>query len=156
MTRKTWFILAIVAILFLIPAIFAFASGGPTNPPVERQVDWDSPQTKELFYRACADCHSNETKWPWYSKIPPASWLVVHDVNEGREKFNISAQDMGEADDAAEAVLEGEMPMKIYTVMHPEARLTDAQRQALAQGLQKTFGGELGEEEGEHERKDDD
>ncbi len=157
MTRKTWIILAIVAILFLIPAIFAFASGGPTNPPVERQVDWDSPQTKELFYRACADCHSNETKWPWYSKIPPASWLVVHDVNEGREKFNISAQDMGEADDAAEAVLEGEMPMKIYTVMHPEARLTDAQRQALAQGLQKTFGGELGEkEEGEHEEKDDD
>ncbi len=156
MTRKTWIILAIVAILFLIPAIFAFASGGPTNPPVERQVDWDSPQTKELFYRACADCHSNETKWPWYSKIPPASWLVVHDVNEGREKFNISAQDMGEADDAAEAVLEGEMPMKIYTVMHPEARLTDAQRQALAQGLQKTFGGELGENEGEHEEKDDD
>ncbi len=156
MTRKTWIILAIVAILFLIPAIFAFASGGPTNPPVERQVDWDSPQTKELFYRACADCHSHETKWPWYSKIPPASWLVVHDVNEGREKFNISAQDMGEADDAAEAVLEGEMPMKIYTVMHPEARLTDAQRQALAQGLQKTFGGELGENEGEHEEKDDD
>ena len=156
MTRKTWIILAIVAILFLIPAIFVFASGGPTNPPVERQVNWDSPQTKELFYRACADCHSHETKWPWYSKIPPASWLVVHDVNEGREKFNISAQDMGEADDAAEAVLEGEMPMKIYTVMHPEARLTDAQRQALAQGLQKTFGGELGEKEGEREEKDDD
>ena len=156
MTRKIWILIAVIVLVLLVLVAQVFASTGRTNPPVENQVAWDSPQTQELFSRACADCHSNETKWPWYSKIPPASWLVVHDVNEGREKFNISAQDMGEADDAAEAVLEGEMPMKIYTVMHPEARLTDAQRQALAQGLQKTFGGELGEEEGEHERKDDD
>ncbi len=155
MTRKTWIILVLVVLVFLIPAAFVLAAESPTNPPVERQVTWDSPQTQELFYRACADCHSNETKWPWYSKIPPASWLVAHDVNEGREKFNISARDMGDADEAAEAVLEGEMPLKIYTIMHPEARLTDAERQALARGLEKTFGGESGEEEGEHEEEND-
>lgn len=158
MTRKTWIILIILAVVLLVPALFVMASEGPTNPPVERQVDWDSPQTKELFYRACADCHSNETKWPWYAKVPPASWLVIHDVNEGREKFNISALDMGEADDAAEAVIEGEMPLKIYLPLHPEARLSDAEKQALAEGLQKTFGGEGGEagESDEHEKDDDD
>ncbi len=155
MTRKIWILIAVIVLVLLVLVAQVFASTGRTNPPVENQVAWDSPQTQELFSRACADCHSNETKWPWYSKIPPASWLVVHDVNEGREKFNISAQDMGEADDAAEAVLEGEMPMKIYTVMHPEARLTPAERQALAQGLQKTFGGETGEG-GEHGKDNDD
>jgi len=156
MKRTIWIILGIVVLLFVLPAIFTFASGGRTNPPVERQVNWDSPQTRELFYRACADCHSNETKWPWYSVIPPFSALIVRDVNEGREKFNISRMDMGEdAEEAAEVILEGEMPLPIYTLMHPEARLTDAERQALADGLLRTFGGEMGESEA-HEEEDDD
>ena len=154
MNRKTWILIALFLALLLLLAAQVFASTGRTNPPVENQVTWDSPQTRELFYRACADCHSNETRWPWYSKLPVASTLIVHDVNEGRDKFNISVRDMGEADDAAEAVLEGEMPLKIYTLMHPEARLSDAERQLLAQGLQKTFGGEFGEEG--HEDEDDD
>ncbi len=152
MKRKYWLLLAIVAIIILIPAILAFASGGPTNPPVERQVNWDSPQTQQLFSRACADCHSNETKWPWYSKIPPVSLLIVDHVNEGREKFNISARDMGDADEAAEALQEGEMPLRDYQLMHPEARLSPTEKQALIDGLLKTFGGEGGER-GE---KDDD
>ena len=152
MKRKYWLFLAIVAIIILIPAVLAFASGGPTNPPVERQVNWDSPQTQEIFSRACADCHSNETKWPWYSKIPPVSLLVVNHVNEGREKFNISARDMGDADEAAEALQEGEMPLRDYQLMHPEARLSPAEKQALIDGLLKTFGGEGGE----HGEKDDD
>lgn len=145
MTRKTWSLLTVlilIGLFFLLPALFVFASGGTSNPSVENQVTWDSSQTKALFYRACADCHSNETTWPWYSKIPPVSALTVHDVSEGRSKFNISARDMGKADEAAETVQKGEMPMKIYTIMHPTARLTDTERQALAAGLQKTFGGE--------------
>ena len=155
MIRKTWTIIAIL--LFVLFAIVAqvFALTGRTNPPIQNQVTWDSPQTKELFYRACADCHSNETKWPWYSKIPPVSLLIVHDVTEARDKFNISTPDMGEADEAAEIVLEGKMPPKTYQLMHPGARLTTEERQALAQGLQKTFGGELEEDE-RHEREDDD
>jgi len=152
MNRKIW--ISIIAAIILIFAIFTIASGSPTNPPVERQVEWDSPTTQELFYRACADCHSNETKWPWYAKIPPSSWLVSHDVKEGREKFNISARDLGEADEAAEAVLEEEMPMKIYLIMHPEARLTTAERQTLADGLRNTFGQEEYEHEGEEKDND--
>ena len=59
-----------------------------TNPPVIAEPAWDSPQTRALFFRACADCHSNETTWPWYSTIAPASWLITRDVMEGRATFN--------------------------------------------------------------------
>ena len=111
------------------------------NPPVQTEPQWDSPRTRELFVRACADCHSNETVWPWYSNLAPVSWLVQHDVDEGREKFNIS-DGSGEADESAEKVAEGEMPLPIYTLMHPEAKLSASEKTELIQGLQATFGGE--------------
>ncbi|MCJ7766385.1 MAG: heme-binding domain-containing protein, partial [Thiovulaceae bacterium] len=60
------------------------------NAPVVAEPQWDTPETRALFFRACADCHSNETKWPWYSNVAPVSWMVQYDVNEGREKFNVS------------------------------------------------------------------
>ncbi len=142
---------AAAALSFLVfvvaPTVFVVASGGRTNPPVEHQVAWDSPQTRALFYQACADCHSHETRWPWYSMIPPFSALVVWDVREGRKEFNISVPDMGEADEAAELVYSGDMPLPIYTITHPEARLDTARRKAFAEGLAKTFGGEVGEHE---------
>ncbi|MCB9134797.1 MAG: heme-binding domain-containing protein [Anaerolineales bacterium] len=111
-----------------------------TNPPVTQQVQWDSSRTQELFNRACADCHSNETVWPWYSNVAPVSWLVTHDVSEGREKFNVSQQLSREADEAAEAVQKGEMPMGIYVLMHPTAKLSESEKQELIQGLVNTFG----------------
>ncbi|NUM46160.1 MAG: heme-binding domain-containing protein [Anaerolineales bacterium] len=115
-----------------------------TNPPVIAEPTWDSPRTRELFFRACADCHSNETLWPWYSNIAPVSWLVAHDVEEGREKLNISqwGQGRNEADEAAEAVQEGEMPMDIYVLLHPSANLTESETQELIRGLRLTFGDE--------------
>lgn len=61
-----------------------------TNPPVTAQINWDSPQTKVLFDRACKDCHSNETTWPWYSYIAPVSWLTYYDVQRGRSELNLS------------------------------------------------------------------
>ena len=57
------------------------------NPPIVAEPNWDSPQTKDFFYRACANCHSNMTTWPIYSKIAPISWLIQNDVNDGREHF---------------------------------------------------------------------
>jgi hypothetical protein len=61
-----------------------------TNPQVTAQINWDSPQTQALFERACQDCHSNETTWPWYSYVAPASWLVYYDVQRGRSELNLS------------------------------------------------------------------
>ena len=61
-----------------------------TNPPVVSEPKWDSPQTRTLAKRACFDCHSNETVWPWYSNVPPISWLVVSDTVRGRASLNFS------------------------------------------------------------------
>lgn len=116
-----------------------------TNLPVMSEPQWDTERTKELFNRACADCHSNETKYPWYSNIAPISWLVTHDIEEGREHFNVSlwgVQKENEGEEAAKEVREGEMPMWIYTLTHPEARLSKNEKQELISGLQKTFGRE--------------
>lgn len=115
-----------------------------TNPPVQSEPNWDSPETRALAERACFDCHSNETEWPWYSNVAPVSWLVQHDVDEGREKLNFSAWNSGgeEGEEMAESIWEGEMPPAVFLITHPEARLTDAELDQLAQGLMTTGGGE--------------
>jgi len=61
-----------------------------TNPPATGEPPWNSPQTRELIRRACFDCHSNGTVWPWYSNIAPVSWLVRRDVNGGRSHLNFT------------------------------------------------------------------
>jgi len=116
-----------------------------TNPPTLSEPAWDTPQTRTLFMRACGDCHSNETDWPWYSRIAPVSWLVAHDVDEGREHLNISAwgkQKKNKGNEAAEALEEGEMPPLIYLPPHPAAWLDDAETKTLIAGLKATFGSE--------------
>ncbi len=60
-----------------------------TNPPVTADLQVE-PELKRLLRRACYDCHSNETAWPWYSHVAPASWLTQYDVSEGRETLNFS------------------------------------------------------------------
>jgi len=120
------------------------------NPPIISEPQWDSPRTKELFNNACADCHSHQTAYPWYSNVAPVSWLLQRDVDEGREHFNVSAwgaQKKNEGKDAAKEVREGEMPPWFYLPTHPEAKLTDTQKQELLSGLEKTFGKEEAEEE---------
>lgn len=117
-----------------------------TNPPIVTEPNWDSPQTKALMERACFDCHSNETRWPAYSYVAPVSWLVAHDVNEGREKLNFSdwANSREDGDEMIEAIQNGEMPMPIYLPLHPQANLTAAEQQQLIAGIQATFGSEGG------------
>lgn len=113
-----------------------------TNPPVVQEPNWDSPQTRELAQRACFDCHSNETNWDiWYTGIAPVSWLVQHDVEEGRENLNFSEWNTTNSEnkqEMAEVVNEGEMPPAQYLPTHPEARLTAVEKQALAEGLAAT------------------
>jgi len=116
-----------------------------SNPKVVAEPKWDSAQTKDLFFRACADCHSNETKWPWYTNIAPISWLVAYDVKEGREHFNVSmwgVQKKNEGDEAGEEFREKEMPLWFYTIVHPEAQFTDKENRELLNGLISTFGEE--------------
>jgi hypothetical protein len=117
------------------------------NPPVTAEPSWDTPVTRDLAVRACFDCHSNQTRWPWYSNIAPMSWLVQRDIDEGREELNWSEWRPGsEGDESAETVLEGSMPPGAYTLLHSEARLTDQEIDALVAGLVATFGSEDGDE----------
>lgn len=113
-----------------------------TNPAITNEPDWDSPRTEELAKRACFDCHSNETVWPWYSHVAPVSWIISSDVVEGREHFNISEYNPGEsdADEAAEEVEAGRMPMSMYVLLHPEADFTPEEKEELVKGLTLTFG----------------
>jgi hypothetical protein len=113
------------------------------NPPIVQEPQWDSPRTRELAKKACFDCHSNETTWPWYSNVAPVSWLVQRDVSEGRERLNFSDINSGrfEIDELGEVVREGEMPPGIYLIQHPDARLTSSETEELINGLQKTMGG---------------
>ena len=113
-----------------------------TNPEVRSEPHWDAPGTRELFMRACGDCHSNETVWPWYALVAPASWLVQHDVEEGRSHFNVSEWGRREnhGDEAAQLVRDGEMPLWFYLPAHPEANLSDAELAQLIGGLVATFG----------------
>lgn len=112
------------------------------NPPVTAEPAWDSPRTRELAKGTCFDCHSNETIWPWYSHVAPMSWLVQYDVEEGRRVLNFSEWDkpQKEAHEAADTVREGEMPLWFYVPTHPDADLSDADKQALINGLEATLG----------------
>jgi mono/diheme cytochrome c family protein len=114
------------------------------NPPGRVEPVWDAAETRALAARACFDCHSNETVWPWYSHVAPLAWLVRDHVEEGRAHLNLSAWDQPQEDagEAAEVVQEGEMPPAYYLRLHPEARLTGAERAALVAGLRASLGGE--------------
>lgn len=142
MTKKWKLILAGVGVMALgfigLQILPVFAR---TNPPVTYQVQWDSPKTEQLMRRACFDCHSNETVWPWYSQIAPVSWLVVHDVNEGRGEMNLSTGRHLEAREMIREIQRGTMPKAIYLPLHPEANLTDTEKADLIAGIQATFRG---------------
>lgn len=116
------------------------------NPPVVAEPQWDSPSTRELVKRGCFDCHSHETRWPWYSRVAPSSWLVYYDVVTARGKLNFS--------DWQDGILPGENPKLIqrlvtsgamppfrYRILHPEARLSEREKESLIEGLLQTMGG---------------
>lgn len=118
-----------------------------SNPPVLNEPSWDSAQTRDFAVRSCFACHSNEVEWPWYSNIAPTSWLVQRGVDKGREAFNYSewsAADISNAereeDHHASIVRERGMPLCDYLWVHPSARLSAAESQAFARGLEATNG----------------
>jgi len=140
--KKTCGILVVVAVILLACLLGGMQLVRPSiigvNPAVVAQPTWPDAQTEALARRACYDCHSNETAWPWFTRVAPISWLVANDVAEGRARLNFSEWGTRpmEIRELAEAALEGEMPPASYLLMHPSARLTASERQALAAGLQ--------------------
>jgi len=108
-----------------------------TNPPVRSDVDAPA-EVKTILRRACYDCHSHETRWPWYSYVAPASWLVASDVEHARSDMNFSEWprfDPEEEEDTFEdirtQVSKGKMPLPSYLLLHPGARLSEADKGVL-------------------------
>jgi hypothetical protein len=83
--RKVLFSVIGLVVLFGLIQLIPYGHNH-TNPSVVAEPQWDTPQTRELTARACYDCHSNATVWRWYSSIAPASWLIQHDVEDGRRR----------------------------------------------------------------------
>jgi hypothetical protein len=107
------------------------------RPPVEGEVP-APPELRALLERSCYDCHSHETVWPWYGYVAPFSWLLAWDVREAREELNLSTWNRYSAKKQAkkreemwEEVDHGHMPLWYYLPLHPEARLSDADRALL-------------------------
>jgi hypothetical protein len=107
------------------------------NPPVESEVP-ASEAVRSILRSSCYDCHSNESRWPWYAYVAPVSWLVAYDVHEAREHMNFSTWERYDAKkqakhlkEAWEEVEEGEMPLFFYLWLHPDAKLSDSDRAAL-------------------------
>jgi len=120
---------------------------GQTNPPPQSQPKWDSPQTQALTQRACFDCHSDQTIWPWYSYVAPASWLITRDVIAGRRALNfdnwqasLARGDRFPLDQQIQReISRGDMPPSYFLWLHPDAKLTTAEQQQLIDGLAKTI-----------------
>lgn len=145
-------IVIVVAIQFFWPSI--------TNPGADPRRDISAsltlpPDVARILARSCNDCHSNDTVWPWYSHVAPVSWLVAYDVNHGRKALNFSEwarrdpQKNGEMlGEICKEVTEKEMPGFIYPIMHPAARLTDADIQTVCRWTQSVQQGATVETKG--------
>ncbi len=124
---------------------------GRDNPPIQREPVWSSAETLNMARTACFDCHSNETEWPWYSRIAPMSWMIWYDVQQGREALDFSDWDRHADDDYVDPnepfppktlseriedeIRSGAMPPGTYRLANPDARLSDTEREQLIEGL---------------------
>jgi hypothetical protein len=137
----TWIKRSLLVLLVLL--IIQLVQPSRSNPPVDSartihaslSVD---PAVASVFARSCNDCHSNTTVWPWYSKVAPASWLVASDVNRGRKALNFSdwkslnpEKQKEIVPEICKEVADRDMPTEEYLLMHPRAKLTGAEVQAI-------------------------
>jgi hypothetical protein len=127
------FSIAIQFVRFIVPALEVH------NPAARQTIPWDSAQTLRLWQESCADCHSNQTEWPFYAYIAPFGWPVAYDVHEGRDELNIDQDRRVELDEMIEVIREGEMPPGQYIMLHPDADLNENEKDALIRGLRTTF-----------------
>ena len=137
MFRRTLRIVLLVVVIALAGA--QFFQPARTNPPSDPASSFEAvarppAEVTRLVNRACRDCHSNESVWPWYSKVAPVSWLVAQDVKEGRSRLNFSewgrfGPEMARSRlrKVCEQAREGEMPLWYYVPLHPEAKLDNAE-----------------------------
>jgi len=139
--NKKILIATLVAAVIAIGGSLIHPFGMPGAPPDDQAILHDAqidPETLAIIQRACQNCHSQKTEWPWYSHVAPASWLLARDVQQARLHMNLSRWQEYSTDDRltllsaiGSAVRNRKMPVQRYLLLHPEARLTDAERQQI-------------------------
>lgn len=133
---KPWVRWIPLVVLIALAAIQLFPIDR-TNPAVEREIP-APPEVHTVLRRACYDCHSNETVWPWYARVAPVSWMLQHDVGEGRRKANFSTWNRYDAVRQKKLIREiwkevarKDMPPWAYVAVHPPAKLSERDREVL-------------------------
>lgn len=138
----------IILTLLVILAVIQFFRINKNNPPVDQKKDFifkmhASPGIAHILKTSCYDCHSNETIYPWYTNVAPVSWWLKNHINEGRHHLNFSEwknYSSKKADhklkECVDMILEGEMPLYSYTLIHRDAVLNEEQRHALVVWLE--------------------
>ncbi len=134
--RRIKGVMAAAAVVFVLMQLVPMSR---SNPPITQDVAAPAP-VESILRRACYDCHSNETRWPWYAHVAPVSWLVIRDVDRGRKHINFSTWDVY-ADDPETVIRKlrnidkvmhnRTMPLWYYLQLHSEARLSDPDREIL-------------------------
>ncbi|HEX7828614.1 MAG TPA: heme-binding domain-containing protein [Thermoanaerobaculia bacterium] len=132
----------VVLVLVIAFALAQFARPNRTNPPINEANVLQMPaDVQSIFTRSCADCHSNTTKWPWYTNISPVSWWIADHVKEGRHELNVSEfgtystkKAAHKMEEVCEMVEKGEMPLQGYAgPLHPDAHLSEADKSRLCE-----------------------
>jgi len=129
-------------VVFLVGFIgIQFVRPERTNPPFPAAASLlakTPPDITALLDRSCRDCHSNDSRWPWYSNVAPASWLVARDVHQAREHVNFSEWAAYSSDDQdkflgamCKLATRGRMPLPTYLLIHRSAQLSPADITAL-------------------------
>jgi len=138
--HKWWLAIAAVAGVFVLIQLVPYGHDHG-NPPVTQDAPWADPAARSIALRSCYDCHSNQTTWRWYDKVAPVSWYVQNHISEGRSSLNFSEWDRPQrVGEARETVLGGSMPPTSYTLLHPSAKLSDAEKQVLVAALESLPG----------------
>ena len=131
-----WVLGALVAVFVLIQ--FVPYGRDHTDPPVTNSFKWTSMQAKAIARRSCYDCHSNHTKYWWAVDIAPFSWLAAHDIQDGRARLNFSEWTGSLSTPVLESAVSNNMPPLQYTLLHPHAKLSAADKQTLLDGFQQS------------------
>ncbi|TGK35451.1 heme-binding protein [Leptospira gomenensis] len=120
----------IAIVVFTVFVLFQFFPF--SVPSGDNSGEIEAPEeVKKILRRSCYDCHSDLTEWPWYTKLFPVNVYLYHHVEEGRAELNFSEwksltrkERATKADSVSEVLEEGEMPLRDYLFLHPEAKLS--------------------------------
>ena len=132
-----WTIAGLIALFVLVQ--FVPYGRDHANRPATDPFTWASPQAEAIARQSCYDCHSNETKWWWAVKIAPFSWLAQHDIDGAKEVFNFSEWNGALTAEGLQNAINDNMPPLQFTLLHPNAKLSDAAKQTLVDGFRTSL-----------------